>query len=58
MSCQRTYCGDGIIQNVNIAGYTNADGFNESCDDGNSDNGDACSNTCTLNGAAEGICNL
>ncbi len=58
MSCQRTYCGDGIVQNVNIGGYTNADGFNESCDDANLDNGDGCSNTCTLNGSAEGICNM
>ena len=31
------YCGDGIKDN------------NEQCDDGNGNNGDTCSNTCTVN---------
>ena len=37
-----TYCGDGIPQNPND------DGQNEACDDGNTVDDDACSNTCEL----------
>jgi cysteine-rich repeat protein len=38
----RTYCGDGIPQNPNDEGQ------NEVCDDGNTIDDDACSNTCEL----------
>jgi len=37
-------CGDGVTQTPNDAG------FNEQCDDGNSVNGDGCSNACQLDG--------
>jgi cysteine-rich repeat protein len=36
-------CGDGIVQTPNSSG------FNEQCDDANSDNGDACLNSCESN---------
>jgi len=35
-----TYCGDGLPQNPNM------EGVNEDCDDGNTDNVDACGNDC------------
>ncbi len=38
------YCGDGILQTV----------FSEECDDGNNDDGDFCSSTCTIEPAGSG----
>ena len=38
------YCGDGILQS----------GFSEECDDGNNDDGDFCSATCTIEPAGSG----
>jgi cysteine-rich repeat protein len=38
------YCGDGILQSA----------FNEECDDGNNDDGDFCSATCTIEPAGSG----
>ena len=38
------YCGDGILQTV----------FSEECDDGNNNNGDFCSATCTIEPAGSG----
>jgi len=38
------YCGDGILQSA----------FNEECDDGNNDDGDFCSSTCTIEPAGSG----
>jgi cysteine-rich repeat protein len=38
------YCGDGILQTT----------YDEECDDGNNDNGDFCSATCTLEPAGSG----
>jgi cysteine-rich repeat protein len=44
-SCQfGPYCGDGILQSA----------FNEECDDGNNDDGDFCSSTCTIEPAGSG----
>lgn len=39
MTAKCTFCGDGIVQ-------TSA---GETCDDGNYDNNDACSNSCRMN---------
>ena len=39
----KTSCGDGIVQ------QPNDDGVNEQCDDENTNNTDACSNTCERN---------
>ena len=45
INCQfGPYCGDGILQSI----------YNEQCDDGNNDNGDFCSATCTIEPAGSG----
>jgi cysteine-rich repeat protein len=49
MEIPKTFCGDGDVQ------QPNDDGFDEFCDDGNSNNFDECRNDCTLPYCGDGI---
>ena len=54
------FCGDGIVDNSTADSSTNInDPLNggEICDDGNTNNNDACKNDCTRNTPACGVAN-
>ena len=56
-NCQASWCGDGVRQNSGMD-LERGTADDEECDDGNRDDGDGCSNQCTVpvcgNGAVEG----